>query len=408
MARILLVKPLFPYPPHQGTRRVSLAFLADLAGEHEVTYLCQRETRAEAADIPKIEQLGVRVIAPLMPNHRSPVHKLAHKIRNLARSRSSGIPALCYYWSNRVLRGELERLMRDWKPDLTILENWETFRLRDAITTGRAALLAHDAAFQIREREAEASAPNASLAAAARKYKELEVGAWSRFPAILCLTGDDEAVIKTELAAAGASALVQHLPVPVSGELFKAGRPSRPGKRVGFMGSFRADFNLDALSYITDEIWPRVRKEMPDAQLLIAGNGYEGELKARAQAVGGQWLGFVDDLAQYFADLDLLMVPLRFGGGVRIRILEALAAGLPTLATPIAVAGLPLESGKHVCVAPDADGIAREIQGLLADPERARVLGETGRDWCRAQHSPEVLRPKRLAAVARILDEVHA
>lgn len=408
MARILLVKPLFPYPPHQGTRRVSLALLEDLAGEHEVTYLCQRETRGEATDIPKIEQLGVRVIAPLMPNHRSPVHKLAYKIHNIARSRSSGVPALCYYWSNRVLRGELERLMRDWKPDLTILENWETFRLRDCITTGRAALLAHDAAFQIREREAAAGAGAASLEAVARKYKKLEVDAWSRFPAILCLTGDDEAVIKAELTAVGASALVQHLPVPVSGELFEAGRPAQPGKRVGFMGSFRADFNLDALCYITDEIWPRVRLAVPEAQLLIAGNGYEGELKARAHAAGGTWLGFVDDLAAYFASLDLLMVPLRFGGGVRIRILEALAAGLPTLATPIAVAGLPLESGKQVCVADDAEGIAREISGLLADPERARVLGDTGRAWCRAHHSPEVLRPTRLTAIRRILDEVHA
>ena len=80
MARILLVKPSFPYPPNQGTRRVSLALLRDLATAHDVVYLCQRESRAEAASIPQINALGARVVAPLMPNRRSPFHRAAWAI----------------------------------------------------------------------------------------------------------------------------------------------------------------------------------------------------------------------------------------------------------------------------------------------------------------------------------------
>ncbi len=407
MGKIVLVKPLFPYPPTQGTRRVSLAFLEDLANEHEVVYLCQRESREEAAHIDRIEALGARVLAPLMPNHESLAHKVCYKIRNLAQSRCTGVPSLCYYWSNHALRDGLRMLMTDFRPDLTILENWETYRLRDSITTGRAALLAHDAAFQILERAAQAavgSSQHAHRAALARRYKQLELAAWRRFPAILCLTRDDEDTIRRELAAGGHAPLVQHLEVPVPAELFSAGRPTTPGLRVGFMGSFRADFNQDALGFLMSEIWPRVRQQTPQAELLIAGNGYEGELKQRAIRGGARWLGFVEDLADYFAGLDLLLVPLRFGGGVRIRILEALAAALPVVATSIAVAGLPLMHGQQLWIADGADCFAGEISSLLADPERARALGATGRAWCHDRHSPEVLRPRRLAAVRRILE----
>ena len=419
MAKVLLVKPLFPYPPTQGTRRVSLALLEDLATEHEVVYLCQRENEAEAGHIGKIEALGARVIAPLMPNHRSPAHKVCYKVQNLLQSRCTGVPALCYYWSNRVLRAGLHRLMDEFRPDLTILENWETFRLRDAVTIGIPALLAHDAAFQILERAAQAAEGtprHAALADTARRYKELEVAAWARFPNILCLTQDDEATIRRELAAyrgpvaglseAGAGVpLIQHLEVPVPGELFDAPRPPRPGWRIGFMGSFRADFNQDALAFILEEIWPRVRQREPRSELHIAGNGYEGDLKSRATAAGARWLGYVDELAGYFAGIDLLIVPLRFGGGVRIRILEALAAAVPVVATRVAVAGLPLEGGTHLAVADGADAFAEEIIGLLADANRARGLGEAGRAWCFDRHSPAVLRPRRLATIRRILEE---
>lgn len=430
MAKVVLVKPLFPYPPTQGTRRVSLALLEDLASEHEVVYLCQRESVAEAEHIGRIEALGARVLAPLMPNHRSLAHKVCYKVQNLVQSRRTGVPALCYYWSNRALRAGLRELMDRFRPDLTILENWETYRLRDSITRGIPALLAHDAAFQIRERAAraaEGTPRHAALAAAARRYKALEVAAWARFPNILCLTQDDEATIRTELAAHRRQAAresapgraargapgsaspreprVQHLEVPVPGELFAAGRPAKPGLRVGFMGSFRADFNQDALAFILEEIWPRVKQAQPRAELHIAGNGYDGALKSRAVEAGARWLGFVENLADYFAGLDLLIVPLRFGGGVRIRILEALAAAVPVVATPVAVAGLPLEAGVHVAVADGGDALARAITALLAEPERARALGQAGRDWCFDRHSPGVLRPRRLATVRRILEE---
>jgi len=412
MARILVVKPLFPYPPNQGTRRVSLALLADLATAHEVVYLCQLESRAEERLIPEVEKLGVRVVAPLMSNHISPAHKLAYKLKNRIASRVTGVPELSLYWSNLALRANLERLGREFDPELTILENWETYRLRRSIARGRAALLAHDAAFRILER-AVAAAPDEAertrRTTRLRALKRLEVAAWQLFDGILALTEADRETIITELTQAGSAPeqqpVVAHLPVPVPAEFFGFGRPPQAGLRVGFLGTFRADFNRDALAYVLGEIWPRILAHASGAELRIAGGDCPAPAIARAEALGARCLGFVDDLGGYFASIDVLIVPLRFGGGVRIRILEALAAGMPVVATPVAVAGLACTPGEHVRVAPDAEGLAGEVARLLAAPAEARALGERGRAWCAAHHGPDVLRGARLAAVEKMLGD---
>ena len=434
MARILVVKPAFPFPPSQGTRRVSLALLRDLATAHEVVYLTQLEQRGERALIPEVEKTGARVVAPLMPNHISPLHRALYKVKNRLASRLTGTSELSLYWSNAALRRNLERLQRRFRPDLTILESWETHPLRRSIRTGRAALLAHDAAFRILERAVAATedaGERERRERTLRRLKRQETTAWGLFDAILTLTEDDREAILRELTRASAEAasagtarmpaaaaaspaaraatggphlpLVRHLPVPVPEEFFGFARPGAPGLRLGFLGTFRADFNRDALGYLLRQIWPRIRQQHPSCRLIIAGNGHGGALAGETRAAGAQWLGFVPDLAGLFAGIDLLLVPLRFGGGVRIRILEALAAGVPVVATPIAAAGLGVEDGTHLALAEGPDDIAARVDRLLTHPDEARELGRRGRAWCAKHHGPDVLRPRRLEVIGEVL-----
>ncbi len=408
MAKVLVVKPIFPYPPSQGTRRVSLALLRDLATEHEVVYLCQLEDRSERSLIPHLTNLGVRVVAPLMPNHTSLPHKVLYKVRNRLLSRMTHRPELCFYWANRALRSNLERLGTEFEPDLTILENWETYGLRRSIRGGVAALLAHDAVFQMLERAVEVCDDPAEKARRRQRLvheKRIEIQSWTLFDGILTLTEDDCRTIPIALEGAGqVDPLVRTMPVPVPDEFFTYGRPAAPGKRIGFFGTFRSDFNRDALTFLLREIWPRVVERIPEAELVIAGNGFSGPLRAEAERCGARWLGYVADLGGYFGSVDLLIVPLRFGAGVRIRILEALAAGVPVVATPIAAAGLGTEEGRHVLLGADAVALAAECESILAQPARAADLSRQGRTWCMEHHGPDVLRPRRLAAVREILE----
>jgi glycosyltransferase involved in cell wall biosynthesis len=431
VARILVVKAAFPFPPSQGTRRVSLALLRDLATAHEVVYLTQLDHRGERALVPEVERLGVRVVAPLMPNHISPVHRVLYKAKNRLLSRLTGAHELSLYWSNAALRWNLSRLGRTFRPDLTILESWETHPLRRSIRTGRAALLAHDAAFRILERAVEAAGDPGERARREAKLKRLkrqEIDAWGKFDAILTLTEDDRDTIVRELTRVQAEAVgggagtarmpgggsqaaararrlpwVRHLPVPVPEEFFEFARPAAPGKRLAFLGTFRADFNLDALMFLLREIWPAIRARVPEAELTIAGNGYRGPLAEEATSAGARWLGYVDDLGRLFANTDLLLVPLRFGGGVRIRILEALAASATVLATPIAAAGLGVADGAQLAIAEGPEAFAARAEQLLARPGEAADLGRRGRAWCAAHHGAAELRPRRLVVIDEVL-----
>jgi len=406
MARILVVKHLFPYPPNQGTRRVSLGLLRDLAPAHDVVYLCQREHPAEKRLIPEIEALGVRVVAPLMPNHLSPAHRLLYKLKNRTLARLRHVPEVSLYWSNATLRRHMRKIGREFHPELTLIENWETYPLRRCVTGGVAAMLAHDAAYQILERSVAATddpAERTRRAARLAREKELEIDAWARYDGVLTLTEQDRVKVEQELQGRGYDRCVRCLPVPVADEFFAFPRPAQPAARIGFLGTFRADFNRDALRFLIDEVWPGVRARLPQATLTIAGNGHAGALRADAEAAGARWLGFVDELADFFGAIDLLVVPLRYAGGIRIRILEALAAGVATVATPIAAAGLGLTHREEIRIAEGAKQLAEEIAAVLARPEEVRALGARGRAWCQAHHSVSALRPQRLAAIDDLL-----
>jgi polysaccharide biosynthesis protein PslH len=409
MARIIVVKAFFPYPPSQGTRRVSLSLLKDLATAHDVRYLCQLDNRGEAALIPEVEKLGVRVVAPLMPNHISFPHKVLYKLKNIALGKLNNIPPICYFSANHVLRANLRRLCDEFKPDLTILESWETFRLRDSITHGASVLLAHDVAWQIAHRSiaaADDEQTRRKRTAIADRHRELETAAWKRFDGILTLTEADRDFITAEVSRhESPSPVVTHLPVPVAEEFFTYHRPQKSGQRIGFLGTFKADFNRDALSYLLKDLWPEIESRIPEARLHVAGNGYTGSLKSAVESIGGSWHGFVDDLSDFFAEIDVLLVPLRFGAGVRIRILEALAAGVPVVATSIAVASLALTENSHYRLGDNPRDIADQLAWTIQNPSEAAAMGAAGRDWCARHHGPDILQMPRLAAVSKYLPE---
>ncbi len=410
MAKILQVKPFFPLPANQGTRRVSLSLLGDLVSEHEVTYLCQYETEEEKAYLPELETYGAQIVTGRMPNRISRLHRLVYKVRNTLASWATGIPQVCFYWSNPHLGRQIRHISSTWEPDVTILESWETFLLRSAISHGKAVLLAHDAAYRIREREAQAEPDprrQARLLRAAKVHRQWEIEAWKRFDAVLTLTQDDALSVEEDIqrdSSLKRAPIVRHLPVAVNPHLFEVQRRERgQGMTVGFLGSFKADFNIDALRFLSESVWPRLKKLSPAVRLVVAGNGHAADLKQQCERAGIEWLGFVEDLGRFFESLDVFVVPLRFAGGVRIRILEALAAGTPVVATPVAAAGLSLEPGKHLLLGDNADEIAGAVYELLKNPERRESLAREGRRWCQSTHGPEATRERRLAIVREIL-----
>lgn len=133
---------------------------------------------------------------------------------------------------------------------------------------------------------------------------------------------------------------------------------------AGFIGSLDFLPNRHAVQWIRDELWPRVVAQEPRARLSIAGS-------ASAH--------FVDDAASFFRANAVILAPLFAGGGMRIKVLEAMSFGKPVVATALGAGGIDVEDGRDIVLAEDAESFANAVVRLLREPETAARIGEAAR-----------------------------
>jgi glycosyltransferase involved in cell wall biosynthesis len=147
-------------------------------------------------------------------------------------------------------------------------------------------------------------------------------------------------------------------------------RPSSletPGKGLLTVGAFGWYPNRDGLLWFMEKILPLVRKQIPSVAVRVAGSGIDLPLRRKLEKRGIGVCADVPDILPFLQEARLLFVPLRIGGGTRIKIVEAWAAGLPVVSTALGAEGLPYRSGVDMLVADDAAGFAAEIVRLLED-----------------------------------------
>jgi glycosyltransferase involved in cell wall biosynthesis len=157
---------------------------------------------------------------------------------------------------------------------------------------------------------------------------------------------------------------------------------------------------VEAATWFTREVWPSVVGAMPEARLQLVGREPAPEVQALAGPTV-QVTGTVPDLDPWYARTRVCVAPLLAGGGSRLKILEALAAGRPLVATTIGAEGLEDLVGRGVLVEDDPTAMARAVVDLLGDADRATELGLAGADAVRADHSWS-------AAVRPLLDRLPA
>lgn len=166
--------------------------------------------------------------------------------------------------------------------------------------------------------------------------------------------------------------------------------PGLPGRAV-FFGSLWYPPNQDALAWLVD-LWPRVASSMPGASLTVAGRGCPEALAARAGGLEGVRLeGFVPDLPGLLLASAVAVIPVRRGGGTKIKTLEAMAAGLPILATSEAAEGLGLQDGVHAVLRDDPAAFAEALAGMLRDPGAWQAMALRAQGLARARFSQAAL-----------------
>jgi glycosyltransferase involved in cell wall biosynthesis len=166
-------------------------------------------------------------------------------------------------------------------------------------------------------------------------------------------------------------------------------------RRILFLGSLDWRPNLDALEVMLDRIFPQVLAQEPAARLCVVGRNPSASLVRRLQSAPGVELhANVADVRPYLGACGMLAVPLRIGGGSRLKILEALAAGLPVISTRIGAEGLHLQGGRDLVVVEGVEEMAGALVETIRDPGPAREMASVGRRVVREQYDWDVLAGK--------------
>lgn len=171
------------------------------------------------------------------------------------------------------------------------------------------------------------------------------------------------------------------------------------GNTLLFCGGLDWYPNGDAMAYFFDQLWPRISRLRPDVRVVVVGRAppkWLTDLERSDHRV--RVTGFVDDVRPYFREATAYVCPIRAGGGTRLKVLDALAMGMPLVGTTFACSGIPVEDGKHVLLADTPEFFVDQVLRLLADPGLRAGLAARGRDLaCRNFSWPVIGRSLILA-----------
>ena len=158
--------------------------------------------------------------------------------------------------------------------------------------------------------------------------------------------------------------------------------------RIIFCGAMDVLMNIDAVNWFAYRMLPRVREAVPDAEFWIVGRDPTPKVKALASLPGVRVTGQVEDVRPYYAEAKVAVAPFRYGGGTKLKVLEAMALGVPVVATPIGCHGIEAASGKHLFKEENEKAFAERVVNLLQEENlrlqmamEARRLVEERYSW---------------------------
>lgn len=381
--RILFLTPEFPYPPTSGGTIKTFSILSYLKQRHEIDLLCFRRRSLNAEQLAWAARLGSTQTVYLHRG-RNPL--------NLLLSYIDGLPLSIERNRDDRMRELVLDYFRRGKYDAVFVDHWLMAQYLPRRFRGVKALHEHNAEYVLWQRQAEREG-NLLLRPFVRferqRVKKYEAGVLRRFQTVFAVSeADREALI----ALGGEPERVRVLPNLPDADLL--GLPpltfATTEPIIFYFGTLSWQPNIEGLEYLLRAVFPLVRKRFPPARLLIAGRGPPDSLRyAVARTEGAELLGPIEDPEPLFRRARVFVEISRSGGGTRLKVLNAMARGLPVVASPEGAGGLEVINGVHLLVEREARPLAEAIVTLMQDEARWRALSENGRELIRSRYVAE-------------------
>jgi glycosyltransferase involved in cell wall biosynthesis len=387
--RVLLLTQVLPYPLDAGPKVRAYYVLRYLARSHAVTLVSFVRPTDTPAAVAHLAQFCQAVHTLPMP--RSQIRDGVYLMKSLV----SGQPFLIARDCVPEMGALLDRLLAEAVYDVVHADQlWMAqYALRACKIRGQsdAPLLVldqHNAVYNIPARMAQGEAnplKRALLLLEAHKMARYEIETCQRFDRVVWVTEEDYAAVQERASAMGREAPNSAvIPICVDPDATDAVRRKPDARRITFLGGLHYPPNAQGILWFAEEVFPAVLAQAPDAVLTVIGKDPPKALVDGRLPVPGRNLevtGYVGDLEPYLAETAVFVVPLLAGGGMRVKILDAWAWGLPVVSTSIGAEGLEVREGENILLADTPLESARAVARVMKDVELARQLADSGRCW---------------------------
>ena len=383
--RILAISTWFPYPPDNGSKMRAYNLLRHLGRVHDLDIIAMSQSRKDLDYMDEVRAFSRRAAVFPEPSF------------NPGRVSSwSGFLSPIPRYFREHHSAQLETVSQEWS------DNGE-YDAVVAVTLGAAPYAAkakalfkildhHNVEYQVIRRQCQVER---SLLRRLRytptwiKAAKFEKAVTGVFDAIAVVSSCERTLMEDLLPHE--SRITHHelritvVPNGVDPGLLEFNAPKKQNTLV-FTGALSYRPNYDAALALCKDILPAIRRQFPDVRLRITGRNDGVDMTKFPQDRGIEFTGYVDDIRPVVASASALVVPLRFGGGTRLKILEAMALGTPVVSTPMGAEGLEIENGVHMLLGESSGDLVSQTARILSDPEFGEWIAKNARALIREKY----------------------
>lgn len=374
MLNLLFIAPDLPYPPKNGGIIRTYSLIAELSKRHKVTLLAFNRDPKDTTRIPALKEFCATIISVPLTKLQMPQNKREAQLLSLL----SRHPYLYLSHVSSQLQHAIDIVTQQETFDIIQVE-FSQMGYYSLPPTIPCVLDEHNVEYEILYRtyvNTKFSFRKLYNYFEWKKFKRNEIENCQKFDCCLTTSIRDQQILSEQLPTIPFAVI----PNGVNGSYFRPGNHTLKNKyTLIFTGTIDYYPNIDGLIYFLEQIYPLIRQKIPEITFYIAGRDPPREILSYKNTPGVVITGMVDDMRVYFDMASIVIVPLRIGGGTRLKILESWAMCKPVISTSLGAEGLEYENGKNILIADKPADFAGAVIKLINDDSLYTQLASEGR-----------------------------
>ncbi|HZS48356.1 MAG TPA: glycosyltransferase family 4 protein [Blastocatellia bacterium] len=373
--KILWLKSDLLHPVDRGGKIRTYQMLKHLKRDHQITYLALTTSDDTREAFDRADEYCHKLITvPWKETAKFSPKFYCDLMMNLG----SSLPYAIQKYRSPAMRGAIDRELSENQYDI-VVSDFLVPSINLPQSHVPSVLFQHNVESMIWQRHYETAnnkAKKGYFYGQWRKMVRYEREACRRFDCVIAVSDVDRELFRNQFKLAE----VHDVPTGVDTAFFQPMTASKDPFGLVFTGSMDWLPNEDAIVYFAEQILPQIAAEIPQVNLTVVGRKPTSRLKALAETNPRiKVTGRVEDIRPFMAAASAYVVPMRIGGGTRIKIYEAMSMAMPLISTSVGAEGLPLRNTEEVLIEDEPSAFAQAVIRILKDKEFARRIGEKAR-----------------------------